>query len=64
MVHLHRFRKQLQGIFKFECGYQWIKFELQDYEGEGWDNTFDELEYHYHDISSGNDGEDSEENSE
>ena len=55
----------LHGIFKFdERGSQWINFELQDYEGEGWHNTFDELEYHYDDISSGNDSEDSEENNE
>ena len=52
----------LQGIFKFdECGYQWIKFELQDYEGEDRGHLdFDELE----NIYDANDIEDSEENSE
>ena len=49
----------LQGIFKSdECGYQWIKFELEIYEGEGRD--FDDLDEYYDGLSSDKNSEDSE----
>ena len=56
----------LQCIFKVDdCGYQWIKFELEEYDKDDWGHFgLDELEHHYDDISSDNDSEDSEENSE
>ena len=51
-----------QGIYKCdECGHQWIKLELQDYEGEDRGHfDFDELE----NIYDADDIEGSEENSE
>ena len=61
-MHYKKIPHSLQGIFKSdECGYQWIKFELHDYEGEDRGHfDFDELE----NVYDTNDSEYSEENSE
>ena len=61
-MHYKKIPHSLQGIFKSdECGYHWIKFELEDYEGEDRGHfDFDELE----NIYDADDIEDSEEISE